>query len=186
MALSDWEQGPSADSYYEERTDYVRMGDIFQDVPLAYPWPPDAAGHGEGRRKFLSGPFQPGFGMLLTPTCSMIAQGADGYAHPVRVLAPVLPLQELVDAGAVKEASLGDLRVYDHLVNYFYLPPIKEHRLPESLALLYASISIHHDYLIERRVAQLAEPAAVHLKYKLAAFYGGVRFSHEDFSDAIG
>ncbi len=185
MALSDWEKRPSEGSYYAERTDYVRMGDIFQDVPLAYPWPPDAAAHGEGRRKFLAGPFESGFGMLLSPTCSMIAQGAEGYAHPIRVLAPVIPIDELVGRGVVKEASLSDLRVYDHLVNYFYLPSIEEHQMPESLALLYAGITIHHDYLAERRVAQLTEPAAVHLKYKLTAFYGGVRFSHEDFSDEI-
>jgi hypothetical protein len=185
MALLDWERRPPDDTYYAERTDYVRMGDVFQDVPLAYPWPPDAAGHGKGRRKFLAGPFESGFGMLLSPTCSMIAQGATGYAHPIRVLAPVLALAELVERGVVKESSLGDLRVYDHLVNYFYLPPVPEQQMPESLALLYAGITIHHDYLLERRVTQLAGPAAVHLKYKLAAFYSGVRFSHGDFSDEI-
>lgn len=185
MALSDWERRPPDSIYYVERTDYVRMGDVFQDVPLVYSWPPNAADHGEGRRKFLAGPFEAGFGMLLSPTCSMIAQGSEGYAHPVRVLAPVLPLAELVSQGVVKESSLGDLRVYDHLVNYFYLPPIEDRQMPESLALLYAGITIHHDYLLERRVAQLAEPAAVHLKYKLTAFYGGVRFSHADFNDEI-
>lgn len=185
MPLSDWERRPDDVSYYAERTDYVRMGDIFVDIPLGYPWPPDAAGHKEGRRKFLSGPFEPGFGMLLTPICSMIAQGGEGYAHPVRVVAPVIALEDLVELGAVKEASLTDLRVHDHLVNYFYLPPIEEAGMPESLALLYAAITIHHEYLVERRVAQLAEAAAVHLKYKLTAFYAGMRFAHEDFEDEI-
>ncbi len=183
MALSDWEPRPPDDSYYAERTPYVRMGDIFQDVPLGYPWPPDALDHAEGRRKFLSGPFQSGFGMLLSPTCSMIAQGASGYAHPVRMLAPVLALSELVEQEVVKEASLADLRVYDHLVNYFYLPPIEEQGMAESLALLYAGITIHHDYLAKRRVTQLSQDAAIHLKYKLTALYAGVRFSHEDFRD---
>jgi hypothetical protein len=76
----------------------VRQGDLFQDVPLGYPWPPDAIDHDAGKRKFLSGPFKSGFAMLLTPTCSMIAQGvADSYAHPVRVLAPAIPLEELLD-----------------------------------------------------------------------------------------
>ena len=185
MALTDWEPRPDDDSYYEERTDYVRQGDLFQDVPLGYPWPPDAINHEEGRRKFLSGPFEPGFAMLLSPTCSMIAQGGEGYAHPVRVLAPVLGLEQLVASEAVKAASLEDLRRYDHLVNYFYLPAIEEAGLPESLALLYGSITLHHDYLAERRVAQLSETAAVHLKYKLNAFSAGERFSHEDFVDEI-
>lgn len=116
MALSDWEPRPPNNDYYAERTDYVRMGDLFQDVPLGYPWPPDAVDHDAGRRKFLSGPFEAGFGMLLSPTCSMIAQGATGYAHPVRMIAPVLPLQELVDREVVKEGSVADLRNYDHLV----------------------------------------------------------------------
>lgn len=186
MALSDWELRPPDDAYYEERTPYARQGDLFQDVPLGYPWPPDAVTHATGKRKFLSGPFEPGFAMLLTPTCSMVAQGAsEGYAHPVRMLAPAIALQELIDKGAVKAASVDDLRRYDHLVNYLYLPPIAACGFPESLALIYSAITIHHDYLEERRVAQLSETAAVHLKYKLAALYGGSLFSHEDFDDAI-
>jgi hypothetical protein len=185
LALSDWELRPPDTDYYAERTPYVRMGDLFQDVPLGYPWPPDAVDHEAGRRKFLSGPFSAGFGMLLSPTCSMTAQGAKGYAHPVRMIAPVLPLAELVELGVVKEQTLTDLRAYDHLVNYFYLPAIESAAMPESLALLYSSITIHHDYLEERRIAQLAEPAAVHLKYKLTALFAGERFSHEDFRDDV-
>jgi hypothetical protein len=145
--------------------------------------PPDAVDHEEGRRKFLSGPFEPGFGMLVSPTCSMHAQGTEGYAHPVRMLAPVLSVEHLVQAKAIKETALKDLRTYDHLINYFYLPPIDEHDFPESLALLYGVITIHHDYLEERRISQFSEAAAVHLKFKLAAFLGGSLFSHEDFED---
>jgi hypothetical protein len=185
VAISDWEPRPRDEDYYAERTDYVRMGDIFQDVPLGYPWPAEAVDHEAGRRKFLSGPFEPGFGMLLSPTCSIVAQGASGYAHPVRMLAPVLPIAQLVERGAVKEQAVDDLRVYDHLINYFYLPPIESANLPESLALLYASITIHHDYLEERRIAQLSEAAAVHLKYKLTALFAGELFSHEDFRDEV-
>jgi hypothetical protein len=186
VALSDWEPRPPDTDYYAERTPYVRMGDVFQDVPLGNPWPPDAVDHAAGSRKFLSGPFSAGFGMLLSPTCSMIAQGASGYAHPVRMIAPVLPLAELVEQRAIKEAAVPDLRIYDHLVNYFYLPPIESAQMPESLALLYASITIHHDYLEKRRIAQLTEPAAVPLKYKLTALFAGERFSHEDFQDTVG
>lgn len=183
MALTDWELRPPEESYYEDRTPYVRQGDVFYDVPLGYPFPPDAMEHKAGRRKFLSGPFQPGFGMLITPTCSMVAQGEPGYAHPVRMLAPVLPLERLVAEGVVKDASLADLRERDHLVNYFYLPPIAEYEMPESLALLYSAITVHHDYLDDRRAAQLSASAAIHLKYKLAALYCGSLFSHTDFED---
>lgn len=163
------------------------MGDIFRDVPLGYPLPAEAVDHTAGRRKFLSGPFEPGFGIVLTPTCSFFAQGEPGsYAHPVRSLAPVLPLDELVAKGAVKEGSLDDLRTHDHLINYLYLPPVEAMDMPESMALLYAGITLHHDYLEKRRVAQLSQQAAVHLKYKLTALYGGTLFSHEDFSDETG
>jgi len=186
VALSDWEPRPPDDSYYADRTSYVRQGDLFQDVPLGYPWPPNAASHSAGKRKFLAGPFEPGFAMLLTPTCSMIAQGvADSYAHPVRMLAPVIPLQTLLSEGVVKAGSVQDLRRYDHLINYFYLPEIAGAEFPESLALLYSAITVHHDYLDERRIAQLAEPAAVHLKYKLTSLYAGSLFSHADFEDKI-
>lgn len=186
MGVSDWEPRPADADYYAQRTDYVRMGDIFTDVPLNYPWPPDAVEHSEGRRKFLSGPFEPGFGMLLTPTCSMTAQGSAGYAHPNRALAPVRPLAELVLAGALKEGALADLRRLDHLVNYLYVPAIEEADLPESLALLYAPTGIHHDYLEGRRIAQLSEEAGVHLKYKLTALTTGSLFSHADFEDVAG
>lgn len=186
MALKDWEQRPADGDYYAERSDHVRQGDLFRDVPLGYPMPPDAVDHTEGRRKFLAGPFEPGFGMLLSPTCSMRAQGADGYAHPVRMLAPVLSLEQLLESGAVKQPSIADVRAHDHLVNYLYLPALEAEGLPESMALLYAAITVHHDYLKERRIAQLSEIAAVHLKYKLTALFGGTLFAHEDFADSLG
>lgn len=183
MSLRDWEPRPPDAEYYADRGKPLRQGDLFRDIPLGYPMPPDAVDHEEGRRKFLSGPFEPGFGLLISPTCSMHAQGAKGYAHPVRMLAPVLSIEHLLGTSAIKDAALPDLRTYDHLVNYLYLPPIEDHEFPESLALLYGAITIHHDYLEERRIAQLSEDAAVHLKFKLTAFYGGSLFSHDDFED---
>lgn len=193
MAIGDWEARPLDDDYYAERTPYFRQGDVFRDVPLGYPLPADAFSHSAGKRKFLSGPFDSGFGLLLTPTCSMIAQGEAGYAHSVRTLAPVLPLEHLLEQGAVKAGAVKDLRRVDHLVNYLYLPAIETAGMPESLALLYAAITVHHDYLeadddggATRRVAQLSEAAAIHLKYKLTALYAGELFSHADFSDVAG
>ena len=130
MALKDWEVRPEDQSYYANRTTYVRQGDLFCAVPQGFPWPADAIAHEEGERTFLSGPFASGFGMLLTPTCSMLAQGGvTGYAHAVRSLAPVIPLAKLVDLGAIKAGSVEDLRARDHLVNYFYLPPIPDQGL---------------------------------------------------------
>jgi hypothetical protein len=196
LAPTSWELRPPDDEYYADRTQYFRQGDIFRDVPLGYPMPPDAFSHSAGSRKFLSGPFEPGFGLLLTPTCSMAAQGEPGqYAHPVRTLAPIVPLDQLIAAGVVKPGALDDLRRFDHLVNYLYVPPIEEAAMPESLALLYAGITVHHDYLEggdvadpgngSRRIAQLSEAAAIHLKYKLTALFAGELFSHGDFADVV-
>ena len=184
MASDDRERRPSDENYYEERTTWLRQGDLFTEIPLGYPFPPDAVDHSEGNRKFLSGPFEPGVGMLLTPSCSMAAQGKHGaYAHPARILAPVIALDDLVAAGAIKSSALDDLRTYDHLANYFYLPPLPDAGMCESLALLYMPITLHHDYLEDRRIAQLSVEAAVHLKRHLTYHFGGELFSHADFSD---
>lgn len=184
MAHADWEPRPDDDAYYADRAEYVRQGDLFREVPVGYPFPPDAVDHAEGRRKFFSGPFDSGFGLLLSPTCSMAAQGAPGkYAHPFRVIAPVLPLDQLADEGAIKRGSISDIRRYDPLVNYFYVPTLEAAGMPESLALLYAPTTIHHDYLEGHRVAQLSVVAAIHLKRQLAAHVSGLLASHDDYAD---
>ena len=84
------ERRPADQDYYEERLAFLSQGDIFRDVPLSYPLPAReiAADEGGGARRFLSGPLDFGTGMLITPTCSMRAQGTEGYAHPVRTLVP--------------------------------------------------------------------------------------------------
>ena len=104
-----------------------------------------------GSRPFLSGPLEFGLAMLITPSCSLGAQGTAGYGHPVRTLVPVLPLAELVERGVVKETALDDLRRFDHLINYMYLPPLDvdelDFSMPESAALLYMPVTLHHVFL---------------------------------------
>jgi hypothetical protein len=75
VALSDWEPRPPDTDYYAERTDYVRMGDLFQEVPLDYPWPPDAVGHDAGRRKFA------GFDPHEASALEARGLGELGHAH---------------------------------------------------------------------------------------------------------
>ena len=119
-------QRPSDAEYYErDRVELFSQGDLFRDVPLAYPLPAHELVVDEayaGRRRFLSGPLEFGPAMLITPSCSLGAQGAAGYGHPVRTLAPVVPLSEFVVRGVVKKTALADLRRFDHLINYMYLP----------------------------------------------------------------
>ncbi len=107
----------------------------------------------------------------------MGAPGTEGYGHPVRTLVPVLPLAELVDRGVVKETALNDLRRFDHLINYMYLPPLEveelEFSIPESVALLYMPVTLHQAFLEGNRGSQLAYRGAQQLQRKLVWFYSG-------------
>lgn len=174
------ERPPDAEYYERDRVELFSQGDLFRDVPLAYPLPADELVVDEasgGSRRFLSGPLEFGPAMLVTPSCSLGAQGATGYGHPVRTLVPVIPLAELVDHGVVKESALADLRRFDHLINYMYLPPLEvdalEFSMPESVALLYMPVTLHHAFLEGQRVSQLAYRGAQQLQRKLVWFYSG-------------
>jgi hypothetical protein len=175
------ERPPDPEYYERERVELFSQGDLFRDVPLAYPLPADELivdeAEGGGSRRFLSGPLEFGPAMLITPSCSLGAQGATGYGHPVRTLAPVIPLAELVGRGVVKETALPDLRRFDHLINYMYLPPLEvgelEFSMPESLALLYMPVTLHHAFLEGQRVSQLAYRGAQQLQRKLVWFFSG-------------
>jgi hypothetical protein len=179
--MSPRPERPSDADYYErDRVELFSQGDLFRDVPLAYPLPADELVVDEesgGSRRFLSGPLEFGPGMLITPSCSLGAQGAAGYGHPVRTLVPALPVAEVVDRGVVKESALDDLRRFDHLINYMYLPPLEvdalEFAMPESVALLYMPVTLHHAFLEGQRVSQLAYRGAQQLQRKLVWFYSG-------------
>ena len=72
------ERPGDADYYERDRVDLFSQGDLFRDVPLAYPLPADEVVVDEesgGRRRFLSGPLEFGPAMLITPSCSLGAQG---------------------------------------------------------------------------------------------------------------
>jgi hypothetical protein len=174
------ERPPDADYYERDRIELFSQGDLFRDVPLAHPLPADELvvdDESGGSRRFLSGPLEFGPALLVTPSCSLGAQRAGGYAHPVRTLVPLLPLAELVEQGVVKETAIDDLRRFDHLINYMYLPPLDvdelEFSMPESVALLYRPVTLHHAILDGQRVSQLAYRGAQQLQRKLVWFYSG-------------
>jgi hypothetical protein len=178
---------PADDRYYVEPWSPVYMqGDIFRDVPLQFPWPPDVVlpGEEEGSRVFISGPFETTLAILLTPTCTMAAQGPaaqDGqYAMPARSLAPVRPVEELVDRGAIDpDRQLGNLRG-DRLRNYLYLPASEMLEIPESAALIYQPTTLHHEVLDGLRIAQLTGEAYWQFRRSMAFFSAGVRIELED------
>lgn len=170
------ERRPADQDYYEERLAFLSQGDIFRDVPLSYPLPARevADDEGGGARRFLSGPLDFGTAMLITPTCSMRAQAADGYAHPVRTLVPVMPLdEELTRDLRLDEEQLRFVRAYDGLINYMYLPASESLGLPESLALLYMPITLHHDIIDGQRITQLAVEGARQLQRRMVWFASG-------------
>lgn len=169
--------------YYELPVGQIRQGNIFRDVPRSVDFPPDAIAVENGKRFFVSGPFEPGLAILLSPSCSFSAQGVPGaYAHPFRQIAPIQDLESLVKAGAIKPAAVDQLRKYDHLRNYMYLPAHEGLGIPEACALIYAATAIHSEYLNESlRIAQLTPDAEVHMKRQLAAHASGSLFAHEEF-----
>jgi hypothetical protein len=174
------ERPPDAEYYERDRVELFSQGDLFRDVPLAYPLPAHELvidEEGGGSRRFVSGPLEFGPAMLITPSCSLAAQRAAGYSHPVRTLVPVLPLQHLVERGVIKETTLDGVRRFDHLINYMYLPQLEieelEFSMPESAALLYMPVTLHHAFLEGNRVSQLAYRGAQQLQRKLVWFFSG-------------
>lgn len=103
------------------------------------------------------------------------------YAHPVRVLAVVRTVQELVDQGIFTPDRLGLLRKYDGLMNYVYLPESAELELPESVALLYMTVILHHDTIAGQRVTQLTYEGAQQLQRKLVLFASGLPVDRNEF-----
>ncbi len=175
MSASRFRRPDDADYYVEPWSDTFLQGDVFTDVPFAMPAPPDAIVMAEGERRFVSGPFDAGPAMLTSPSCAIAAQGpavaANSYAHPARALVPIRPIDELVGADAITEGNLGNLRA-DRLRNYLYLPAGP--RWPESVALLYMPITMHHDVIADSRAAQLTGVAFWHLRVKLIMFDAGI------------
>ena len=78
-------QRPPDDAYYVEPwSDTFLQGDLFRDVPVAIPAPPDAVVMAEGERRFVSGPFDAGAAMLISPSCAIAAQGPNVPPDPTR------------------------------------------------------------------------------------------------------
>ncbi len=168
-------QRPDDDAYFVDPwSDTFLQGDIFDEVPFALPAPPDAVVIDEGERRFVSGPFDATLAMLISPSCTIAAQGKNvpqgTYSHPARTLVPIQPVSALLEAGALTGDTAGHLRA-DRLRNYVYIPSTPS--WAESAALLYMPITMHHDVIADTRVAQLTGDAYWHLRVKLMVYIGG-------------
>ena len=93
-------------------------------------------------------------------------------------MVPIRPVTDLLEQSAVTEKNVDMLRV-DRLVNYLYLPATD--KLPESAALLYMPITMHHDVIADDRCMQLSGSAFWHLKAKLMVFFGGYLVHPDEF-----
>lgn len=172
------------DPYFETRLSMLSQGDIFRDVPLAYPLPAVeiALEEAPGDRRFLSGPFDVGPAILLTPTCSMRDQkDPTTYAHPVRTLAPLRTVVELEKQGVLDRSKLALAQKRDGLINYMYIPASEELGIEESLALLYMPVTLHHDMVATSRVTQLSFAGARQLQRKLAWHATSLYIDLQDF-----
>lgn len=160
-------------------------GDLFEAIPFG--GQPVQLYEGEdelGETKHFLGEVGLGYGLLISPTCDMVAQKAaeSQISHPYRVLVPVLPLAEVVaEVGALKQ-SVGLLRGRDSIGAYMYLPPLADHLPEESVACLFRPSLVSDEYLREppKRVAQLHPEARRQLKIKLAAYWGRVAVDRDD------
>lgn len=181
--------------YYEitKRTNLFSQGDVFRDIPLSYPtligeYKNDQEHQSEeylaaGTRRFLSGPLDFGFALLINPSCSITAQGvADSYAHPIRTLLTIQPVKKLLGEGVLRQGQLDQLRHTDTFTNYMYLPALPAAMFPESLALLYYPITLHHRFLEGQRITQLTYQGTQHLQRKLVAYYGGIDVDQKNFN----
>ncbi len=81
---------------------------------------------------------------------------------------------------------LGILRKYDGLMNYMYLPESPPFDLPESVALLYMTVILHHDIIEGQRITQLTYEGAQQLQRKLVLFASGLPVDRNEFTTADG
>jgi hypothetical protein len=61
------------------------------------------------------------------------------------------------------------------------LPASPEIELPESVAFLYLTVTLHHDLIDGQRIAQLQFPAAQQLQRKLVLFASGLPVDRNEF-----
>jgi len=160
------------------KVEHTAQGDIYADIPFVFAH--STAGiRPTGSRKrpadepevIIPDPLV-GPGIVCTYTCGFTAQppGTRGYAHPYRLIAPIVSLQMLADHG-VKANELRKLIDSGFLQGLLYLPRSKRVAPDEpdgvddewkghSAALLYRPTLVHQGLVDNRaRLTRLTEPA---------------------------
>lgn len=133
-------------------------GDVFEAIPFGGQPTTVLTDEEADPVKHYLGEIAFGYGLLISPTCDMYTQlaGQPAPAHPYRVLAPILPLEEVAAATDAVERNVGLLRSRDSLVPYMYLPAL-DGVFGESVACLFRPTLVADDFLAgpPRRIAQM-------------------------------
>jgi len=152
-------------------------GDLFEAIPFTDQPTTLLLDDEQDAVKHFIGPVALGYGLLITPTCDMADQRAEGAtAHPFRTLVPVVPLALVIEHTHGLGGNAELLRSRDTIHPYMYLPPLPPVLEEESVACLFRPSLVSDELLADppRRVAQLRPEARRHLKVKLAAYWGRV------------
>lgn len=158
-------------------------GDVFEAIPFGGQPTTVLTDEEADPVKHYLGEIAFGYGLLISPTCDMYTQlaGQPAPAHPYRVLAPILPLEEVAAATDAVERNVGLLRSRDSLVPYMYLPAL-DGVFDESVACLFRPTLVADDFLAgpPRRIAQMHPEARRQLKIKLARYWARVDVPRDD------
>jgi hypothetical protein len=196
--------------YYEDRPVlHVAQGDFYAQVPT-----PIAIGKSRskarGARKrplaFIRpeptgegvvAPVQP-LVVLCTYTCGFVAQppGQQGYSHPMRQVAPVVPLIDLVSKGGLQRTEARRLKDSGFLAGLLYVPRPPQHPVEPTLrsdeefsdddyaVCLYGMATVDQSVLEEcARVARMTLPAQKLLTAALISLVSPSLYKPGDLED---
>jgi hypothetical protein len=168
---------PNDEEYFELRTDHFAQGDIFKEVPFYYG---DISPLKNPAEPFIATGFS-GYGVLITYTSGMMNQppGTPGYAHPWRLVAPLLSIAQLAEQGVFSDQQIDGLRSQDNFGRYMYVPSFPG-EFRESVVVCHRPSLVHQEVLEGRRISQLQLPAALRLQEKLATTFLGGKWDPED------
>jgi hypothetical protein len=190
-------------AYYKNRdVSHTAQGDIYADVPFVFAHSTASVDPAGARKRPADDPevlvpdplVAPG--LVCSYTCGFMAQpaGTQGYAHPYRLVAPVVSMQVLADRG-VKTNELRKLVESGFLQGLLYLPAskrvapdeppdVKEEWKGHGAALLYRATLVHQGLLDNReRLTRLTEEAQRILIAALIMVVSPNRF--EPFDDQL-
>lgn len=161
----------AANRYYQDRpVRHTAQGDLYAEIPRVLAQRPPAKDRPRGSRKRpLSAETLTEHALVCNYTCGFVAQppGNKGYSHPYRLVASVMPLENLVGARGISPGEARRL-VSNRLVNgLMWLPPPPGSTTTGTgefaddwVAALYSMTAVHQDVLDAcARVGRLSMPA---------------------------